>query len=95
MNTQTTKAEGKSRRGRKLSAVPATTDPTGCVMHHIRIHHSLDKILRAIVSKRGISFRDASEEAMVAWANANGVKIEMQKVEIMKPETETRFVVTD
>ncbi len=87
-------APAPKRRGRKLlmDSRPAK-DTANCVMHHVRIHETLDAIVRSIVSKRGISFRDASEEALLAWANANGVKVEAREVAVVRPDTETRFEV--
>lgn len=81
-------------RGRRLMTdSQPRTDTANCVMHHVRIHETLDAIVRSIVTKRGISFREASEEALLAWANANGVKVEAREVAIVRPDTETRFEV--
>jgi len=95
MSQETTTPKTKSRRGRKLSSQAGKTDPTGCVMHHVRIHESLDAIVREIIMAKGISFRDASEQSLIAWAKANGVKISTIEVEVSTPKIESRFIVAD
>jgi hypothetical protein len=44
---------------------------------------------------KGISFRDASEQSLIAWAKANGVKISTIEVEVSTPKIESRFIVAD
>lgn len=73
--TTTTEATPRQRRGRKLHDTAQSQDANGCVMHHIRIHASLDNIIREIVREQGVSFRDASEEAMIDYANKHGRRV--------------------
>lgn len=73
--TTTTDTASPRRRGRKLSDTAPSTDANGCVMHHIRIHETLDNIIRDIVREEGVSFRDAAEEAMMDYANKHGRRV--------------------
>ena len=74
-STTTTQDTAPRRRGRRLSETAPSTDPNGCVMHHIRIHETLDNIIRDIVRERGITYRDASEEALMDFANKHGRRV--------------------
>jgi hypothetical protein len=85
----TTDETKTARRGRRLSHVAPAKDVSGCVMHHVRIHETLDNIIREIVRERGISFRDASEEAMLDYANKHG-----RRVMSITKEVEVRTIET-
>lgn len=73
--TTTTDEGTPTRRGRRLASVAPAKDVSGCVMHHVRIHETLDNIIREIVRERGITYRDASEEAMMDFANKHGRRV--------------------
>lgn len=73
--TTTTDDSTTPRRGRRLASVAPAKDVSGCVMHHVRIHETLDNIIRDIVRERGITYRDASEEALMDFANKHGRRV--------------------
>lgn len=84
-------------RGRKLSkeAPETSRDSAGCVMHHVRLHHTLDAIIRKIVQDHGLSFRDASEQALIAWAGKMGYTITEKETEVKRVEVVKAFVVRE
>ncbi len=95
--TTTTEDTAPARRGRRLASVAPTSDDSGCVMHHVRVHATLDGIIRDIVHARGISFRQASEEALMDYANKHGRRVVSvtKEIEVRSIETVTTFVDAD
>ncbi len=95
--TTTTDTAPSRRRGRKLSDTAPSTDANGCVMHHIRIHETLDNIVRDIVREQGVSFRDAAEEAMMDYANKHGRRVVSitKEIEVRTIEKVTTFADAD
>lgn len=91
--TTTTEDSPTPRRGRRLSSVAPAKDVSGCVMHHVRIHETLDNIIREIVRERGITYRDASEEALMDFANKHGRRVVAitKEVEVRSVETIKTF----
>lgn len=83
-----------TKRGRRLrdTAPDTSRDNAGCVMHHVRLHHTLDAIIRKIVQDNGLSFRDASEQALIAWAGKMGHTITEKETEIKRVEIVKVFV---
>lgn len=82
--------------GRRLNPEGrSSADANGCVIHHIRIHESLDSIVRAIVSQKKMTFREASESALIMFANAHGYKIDLVTKEVVTTKKVTEYKVGD
>jgi len=78
------------RRGRKPKMERATTDAVGCVIHHVRIHGSLDNIIRIIAAEKKITLRDALEDGMLLFAAKHGYQI--SRSERQETVTKTKMV---
>lgn len=94
--SDSTPAPKRKSCGRRLNPDGrSTADANGCVIHHIRIHESLDAIIRAIVTENKMTFRQASESALIMFANAHGYKIDLVTKEVVTTKRVTEYKVGD